>query len=279
MPSSKKRAIVAFVPVVHDGYVKFFRENKGPLSILGKDILDDYTSITRDLRVMDPEVTRKIILSLESVSDVFVVGKKEIGDIIADVIVMPDEDVSRDVAAKYLKDREIIFVPTFLRWDKQISTTEFIVPPDRVISTDEFHKELMRKALTAAQKSADWWRQIGGLISKNGEVLYVGFNKNIPSSFYIDTFGDPRSNFDAGIRIDLVTTIHAEANIIASAARDGKSLKGSDIYTTTFPCPTCARLITQAGIKRVYYHKGYSMLDAEMILKGAGIEIILVKEV
>ncbi|HLN18769.1 MAG TPA: deaminase, partial [Patescibacteria group bacterium] len=61
------------------------------------------------------------------------------------------------------------------------------------------------------------------------------------------------------------------------AAKDGISLNNTNLYVTTFPCPTCAKLIAEAGIKKVYYESGYSLSDAEDILKNAGIEIILVK--
>jgi dCMP deaminase len=272
-----KQVVVAFVPVLHQGYIDFFKKYPDSvLYIFGSEINQDFTSITRDLRVIDPELTKKAIEALGIIREVKILNKDNAVSI--DVIIMPDEDVSRVIADTYFKDKTIEFVSTFLRWDKQISTTEFVVPTDRIISENELDQELMSEAIKTGQRSADWWRQVGALAVKNGKILYSGFNENVPSKFYVDTFGDPRSNFDAGIRIDLVTTIHAEANIIAHAARDGQSLAGTDFFVSTFPCPTCARLIRATGVKRVYYNKGYSILDAEDILKGAGIEIILVKE-
>ena len=65
---------------------------------------------------------------------------------------------------------------------------------------------------------------------------------------------------------------------MACAARDGVSLKGAEVYVTTFPCANCARLLTTAGITKVYYRDGYSMLDAEDIFKAAGVEIVLVQD-
>ncbi len=274
-----KQVVVAFVPVLHQGYINFFKKYPdSTLYIFGNEINQDFTSITRDLRVIDPDLTKKAIDALGIIQEVKILNKENVGSIEADAIVMPDEDVSRVIAETYFKDKRIEFVSTFLRWDKQISTTEFAVPADRIISETSVDKELISKAIETGQKSADWWRQVGALAVKDGSILYSAFNENVPSKFYVDTFGDPRGNFDAGIRIDLVTTIHAEANIIANAAKDGQSLKGTDFFVSTFPCPTCARLIRATGVKRVFYNKGYSILDAEDILKGAGIEIILVKE-
>jgi dCMP deaminase len=60
-------------------------------------------------------------------------------------------------------------------------------------------------------------------------------------------------------------------------AKEGVSLKEGSIYVTTFPCSNCARLLCEAGIKKVFYKNGYSRLDAESIFKFYGVEIVLVK--
>ena len=54
---------------------------------------------------------------------------------------------------------------------------------------------------------------------------------------------------------------------------------GSSVYVTTFPCINCARLLAEAGVKKVYYRDGYSRLDAETILKDKKVEIVLVQDV
>lgn len=61
--------------------------------------------------------------------------------------------------------------------------------------------------------------------------------------------------------------VHAEANAVASAARNGHSLKGGTMYTTMFPCSQCAALIIQAGIKCVVYveNKDYEARWADNI--------------
>ena len=77
-------------------------------------------------------------------------------------------------------------------------------------------------------------------------------------------------------RADLSTAIHAEAALIAGAARDGTSLAGADLYTTTFPCPACARLIAEAGFLRCFFAGQYSVLDGEQTLRAGGIGLIWV---
>ena len=70
--------------------------------------------------------------------------------------------------------------------------------------------------------------------------------------------------------------MHAEAAVVAGAARDGISLAGADLYTTTFPCPACARLAAGAGFRRCFFAGGYSVLDGEEVLRAAGVRLIWV---
>ena len=272
-----KKALVVFVPVLHEGYLKLFKKHPVSLYILGPDIVAGYTSLTRDLRLMDPQLVKKAIEALGIVPEVEVLTLEGLKGFSADEIVMPDEDVSRDLAVKYFAGKKVRFESVFLRWDKQITTRESIVPPDRVISQDAFDREMLGVAAKMAERSADWWRQIGTVIVQNGKAIISSYNKILPNDLVFATFGDLRSNFDAGEHIDLVATIHGEARAIAHAAREGVSLKGASIYVTTFPCPPCAKLILESGIKKVYYEKGYSLIDAEKLLRDGGVEIILVK--
>ena len=77
--------------------------------------------------------------------------------------------------------------------------------------------------------------------------------------------------------LDLYSSNHAEAEIVTAAAKQGISLDGAEILTTTFPCPLCAKLLARSGIKRLYFVEGYGVLDAEQVLKAYGVEIVLIK--
>jgi len=274
-----KKAILAFVPVIHSGYLKFFKENEGDdLYLIGKDLfLEAEPRLSREIRILEESSVVSLIKNI--VGEVQILKKDNLADFISkhDEIIMPDEDVSRDVAGKYFFGKNLIFQKVFLRWDKLISTKELEISPDRKMSINELDRELMVKAIAESDKSSDWWRQIGAIVVKDGKVIVSGYNKHFPTDFSPYINGDPRNNFDAGIRIELCTSIHAEASTIAIAAKNGIKLEGCSIYVTTFPCPTCARLLAESGIKKVFYSKGYSLLDAEDILKKAGTEIILVQ--
>jgi dCMP deaminase len=68
--------------------------------------------------------------------------------------------------------------------------------------------------------------------------------------------------------------LHAEANAITKIARSSNSSSGATMYITASTCIECAKLIIQAGIKRVVYSEKYRLEDGINLLKRAGIETI-----
>jgi dCMP deaminase len=133
----------------------------------------------------------------------------------------------------------------------------------------------MRQLFKEAAKSSDMWRQVGAAILKRKKTVLIAHNHHLPSEQSHYVHGDPRNNFHKGEHIEISTAFHAEASLIAEAAKRGIQLEGLDMYVTTFPCPPCAKLIAHSGIKHLYFAEGYSVLDGEAILKGAGVELIL----
>ncbi|MEK7541468.1 MAG: deaminase [Patescibacteria group bacterium] len=276
-----RHAVIAYIPALHRGYIDFFEKySGGTLYILDQELVREVPRMERDIRALKPTEVKMLLEGLHLFGSIMMLTKDTLREVQNNTgsIVMPDEDVSRYFAEAHLPDKKVEFVSVFLRWDKQVSTREFEVAPDRVISYDEADKEMMDAASAEAARSPDWWRQVGAVAARDGKVLLAAYNKSVPSKDYtFGPFGDPRSNFDAGERIELSKTIHAEAAVISEAARRGIALAGVSLYITTFPCPVCAKSIAAAGIKRVYYSKGYSLLDAEDVLHAYGVEIVLVK--
>lgn len=269
--------LIVFAPVLHAGYIALFKKYPSELGILGTDIIANYTSLTRDCRTIDPAVMKNAIESLSIFSSVRVLSISDLTNLAHTTvpIVMPDEDVSHALAEQYFRNR-VTFESIFLRWDKMKTLHEHIVAPHRNITTATFATSIMSLAMTEAKKSSDWWRQVGTALVKDGIVIALSYNTHLPTDYHLSIEGDPRTNFDAGVRIDLSTAIHSEARAVAQSAKSGTSLNGAEAFVTTFPCPNCARLFAEAGIKTIYYSKGYSLLDAEEILKAYGIEIVLV---
>jgi dCMP deaminase len=274
-------ATVSYIPALHKGYIDFFKKYPGTLYILGPDFVLEAPRMDRDIRALAPEEIKSLVEGLSLFSKIVVLEKDTLQELLDDPapIVTPDEEVNRLFVNDHLKDRSVQYISVFLRWDRQISTTEFQVPPSRIISESEFDKEIISSAFEESKKSPDWWRQVGAILVRDKKPIIIAHNTALPSEYTLNALGDPRSNFDAGEAQykDLGKFIHGEANVIAQAAKQGISTKGASIYVTTFPCPACAKLVAVAGIKEVYYSKGYSMLDAEDILKAFGIKITLVK--
>ncbi len=273
-----KKALVIFVPVIHKGYLSLFNKYNDEVWILGEDILSSYTSLARDLRVIDPVKIKKILEDSKLVKKVKILSKEDLAHFSEKKVevVMVDDDVSRDICSKYFRDGKVTFEKIFLRWDKLMTEKENVISPERKISNEENDRKFMALAVAEAEKSSDWWRQIGAVAVLDNKVIFRSHNHHLPSDLFLDTFGDPRSNFDKGERLDIYTSVHGEADIVAQSAKAGISLNGTSIYVSTFPCSNCARLLAVAGVKKVYYSKGYSRLDAEQVLRAFGVEIVLV---
>jgi len=275
-----KKAIIAYVPVLHRGYLRFFEKYKSAdkIFVLGQELIKETDYLNKEIRALDPNLIQKSIASWDFLPDVFILGKGDIKKIISEfeAFVMPNEDVMRDIAKKYFSGKKIIFDEVFLRWDKHIAVKEFPVNADVKISKDKFDKDMILSALSASAKSSDWWRRVGAVVVKDSEIIISACNQHVPSPHMPSVNGDPRSCFHKGVHLELSTAIHAESAAIAEAARKGISLEGASIYVTNFPCPPCAKAIAYSGIKKLYYTVGYGVLDGESILKSRGVEIIFV---
>lgn len=110
-------------------------------------------------------------------------------------------------------------------------------------------------------------------------------NKHIISTGYVGAPAGCASCDDVGHEINTVTqedgtqskhcirTTHNEQNAIAQAARFGVSTDGATIYCMMTPCYTCAKLIINAGIKRVVAEKDYHAgTRSKAVFKEAGVQ-------
>lgn len=277
------KIILAYVPVLHQGYWQFFQKYASKVQALylfGEELIQEFDHLSRkDIRALAPEQIKQAIESWRLFSEVCVADYKVLNAIqsIKPTIIMPNEDECRELAEKHFGDCIVKFDSVFLRWDKTKSIAQKKVNCDRIVPFEGFIAEMMSCANEEAKKASNWWRQIGAVIARDKEILLTGYNCQMPSPRMPYVEGDVRSFFKKGLHVELTTDMHAEARVISEAAMRGISIKDADLYITTFPCPPCAKLVAYSGIKRCYFKTGYAMLDGERTLRSQEVEIILVK--
>ena len=274
------KQVLLYLPVIHSGYEGFLARHADAAEILllGAGFTAAYPSLAKDIRALPPERAAEYLRGAGSAAPVRVVEPDGLAALTGDPLVLPDEEIMRDIAGRYHLDdgRTVLFDRTFLRWDRDWATAKGPVTFDGEITAAELPRELLGRAEAVAGHSSDWWRQVGAVAARDGRVLGCAWNRHHPTEYAPYLSGDPRDAFERGVRADLSTAIHAEAALIAGAARDGTSLAGADLYTTTFPCPACARLIAEAGFLRCFFAGQYSVLDGEQTLRAQGISLIWV---
>ena len=125
----------------------------------------------------------------------------------------------------------------------------------------------LRMARIWAENSYCQRRQVGALVVKNKMIISDGYN-GTPSGF------ENICEDENGLTKPYV--LHAEANAITKLARSNNNSDGATLYVTASPCIECAKLIIQAGIKRVVYGEKYRLEDGINLLKRANIELIYI---
>lgn len=123
----------------------------------------------------------------------------------------------------------------------------------------------MRMARIWAENSYCERRKVGALIVKDKMIISDGYN-GTPSGF--ENVCEDENN------VTKPYVLHAEANAITKIARSNNSSNGATLYVTDCPCIECAKLIIQAGIRRLVYNKSYRLEDGLNLLKRAGIEVV-----
>lgn len=127
----------------------------------------------------------------------------------------------------------------------------------------------LRMALIWAENSYCERRKVGALVVKNKAIISDGYN-GTPSGF--ENVCEDDNN------VTKPYVLHAEANAITKLARSSNSSDGATMYITASPCIECAKLIIQAGVKRVVYGENYRLRDGLELLERAGIETVFINK-
>jgi len=132
----------------------------------------------------------------------------------------------------------------------------------------EWHEYFMKIAEQVATRSTCDRKHIGAVIVRDRTILSTGYNGSLRRAAHCD---------DAGHDIDnghCVRTVHAEANAVAQAAKNGVAINDSELYVTASPCLACFKLIVNCGIKVIYYKEIYKNERITSYAKEIGVTLI-----
>lgn len=128
---------------------------------------------------------------------------------------------------------------------------------------------LMRLVTVVSTRGTCNRAQVGALVVRGGRVIsegYVGAPAGLPHCLDV---GD-----EIGLDGGCTRTVHAEANAIAFAARYGTGTEGSELYCTHSPCLNCAKLIINAGIRKLVFEHSYRDSSGLALLEAAGVDVV-----
>ena len=132
----------------------------------------------------------------------------------------------------------------------------------------DWHTYFMNIARQAATRSTCDRKHVGAVIVRDRTILSTGYNGSIRGMPHCDDVGHVMENDHC------VATVHAEANAIIQAAKNGVRIDGAELYTTASPCWSCFKLIANAGIVAIYYGEFYRDERSIEVAGRLGIELI-----
>jgi dCMP deaminase len=130
-----------------------------------------------------------------------------------------------------------------------------------------WHEYFMKIAIQAATRSTCDRKHVGAVIVRDKTILSTGYNGSIRRMPHCDDVGHMMENDHC------VATVHAEANAIIQAAKNGTAIDGADIYVTASPCWNCFKLIANSGIRRIFYLEFYRDEKILRVSAEVGIEL------
>ena len=136
----------------------------------------------------------------------------------------------------------------------------------------DWHTYFMNIARQVASRSTCDRKHVGAVIVRDKTILSTGYNGSIRGMPHCDDVGH---DLEGG---HCVATIHAEANAILQAAKNGVMIEGAELYTTASPCWSCFKLIANSGIKRIYFGEFYRDEKSIRVARQLGIELIDLSE-
>ncbi|MBP7057111.1 hypothetical protein KBB08_01320 [Candidatus Gracilibacteria bacterium] len=267
--------ILGTFSIFHKGYLAIIQKYpEAELAILDDDLANELYVLESDLRKL-PSVAMQSLLATFG-RPVLIVNKDNLSVLQnADALVVISDDITDEFKKRYLADHPQVTTESgfFYHETKNVFSADDAQVEANKNYTD-LDREFMKLALAETAQSGCFWRQVGSVLVKNGELVLSSCNQMMPNKDECYRIGCVRDKIKPGEQPEICSAIHSEANLIARAARDGVGLAGTAIYVTVFPCPPCAKLIAASGIKKCFYAGGWSNFDGETVLKSQGVELI-----
>ena len=129
----------------------------------------------------------------------------------------------------------------------------------------------MRIANEVASRATCDRKHVGAVIVREKSILATGYNGSVRGLPHCDEDGHSMEDGHC------VRTIHAEANAIVQAARNGVRIEGASIYVTASPCWGCFKMIANAGLARVVFAEFYRDERIFHVANELAIELVGVK--
>lgn len=129
---------------------------------------------------------------------------------------------------------------------------------------DKYAEAYIETAYAFGKTSASTRLKVGCVFVRDSVIVATGLNGTIKGC-HTNVCETAEGNTDESI------VLHAEQNAICKAAREGQSVRGSVVYLTHAPCPTCAKLMAACEVKEVVYVEDYRDLFGVKVLNDLGI--------
>lgn len=130
------------------------------------------------------------------------------------------------------------------------------------------HEQMMRMAWVTAMRGTCDRLSVGAVIARDGRTISTGYNGNVSGVAHCQHVDNTPCS----------TAMHAEANALIYAARNGVATSDAHLYTTHMPCYDCARLIINAGITKVFFMVPYRKREGVALLNLVGVEVFQLNE-
>ncbi len=182
---------------------------------------------------------------------------------------------------EYLQVKRLFLVETILtnntRYDIFVEITVGGVIMVRA-SWDEYFMQIAEIVKT---RSTCLRREVGAVIVKDNRIITTGYNGAPSGLKHCTELGGcerERLGIPSGQRHELCRALHAEQNAIIQAAKLGITTEGATIYITLQPCVICAKMLVNAGIRRIVHKGEYPDELSRKILEEAEIDITVMPD-